>query len=63
MASQPAQIPAAKWRLIEALALDLAVRNTRRMWRQRGVPHRFRIEILKRAARKRVRLTARDLSP
>lgn len=63
MAPKPAQIPDAKWRVIDAIASDLAVKNTRRMWRQRGVPHRYRITILKRAARKRVNLTARDLQP
>lgn len=63
MATKRTEIPDAKWRLIEPLTVDLAVKNTRRMWRSRGVPHRFRIQILERAARRRVKLTARDLQP
>lgn len=53
-------IPESKWKIIDALADDLAKPNARRMWRVRGVPHKFRIEILGRARRRGKRLFPRD---
>jgi hypothetical protein len=47
--------------LIDSLAKDLGVTaGTRKKWRQRGVPHRWRLPIIELAANRGVELSSAD---
>ena len=46
-----------EWKLIDDLAAELGVDpNVRRVWRQRHVPHKWRLPILLRAEKQGLRL-------
>ena len=45
------------WAVIDRIAADLGVdENNRRVWRQRQVPHKWRLPILAEAKRRRIKL-------
>ena len=47
-----------QWKIIDELAADLGVdENTRRVWRQRHVPHRWRLPILRLAEKRGIALS------
>jgi len=49
------------WDAIDAIAAEIGVdENNRRVWRQRHVPHKWRIPILEEARKRRVKISISD---